>query len=695
MTETRETKGRDGRVSLGPDFKITRPRSIGGPRKESRPKSKPIDWWADRINNFQKEGSQFAGECPVHDDQDMLSLKMLPVDGPALTAINCQAGCEYDDIFDAVKDIEPGIISKPSPVITKKKKAEPKKITIKAESPDGRPSDDGPVPPEEDKSTKKSRVTITHKDDSGEEVGMGERWACYVNVPWQKCEEIGTSVSTTRIRFGWEGFDVVKERTLDGKKYEQVPSKVPVPPFWPLYPEDESPEQIILTEGESDTTVLRHLGYEAFTKSTKKELQPVIWQHLHNTGLNLAIVMYDIDGPGQEQARTLIESISRIPEIKIIQIDLSSELRVLRGEKDVRDLWLRVNDIDEMRTIIQSLVDKALDEQRLDVRSGAHIMTVEREERVWVLPEIVPIGLTLLAGLPKTGKSYFALNLMKEVTSGGQFLGIPTESRKTLYLDFEDDEGDLAERLEEQGWAENELEKLSVLTMNDFPIGFDLSLHYYQSLLFERIKEMKIEFCTIDTIALGMGLDHIDYTEVLNVLNVFRLHGHQYGIAYLGVDHMRKADPEFPNVILDTFGSVAKSATVDSIIGLYELVGGAHHLLQVRGKRAERKDWEVIMDRASMTWELARRRSAFEVKISMIKLTAKQRTMIDAVKELEPVTLEEMSEHLKEQEGNVYARLEALIKKGCVTKGVHKGRTRYFVSPSYREKPKSNQSKEE
>jgi Mrp family chromosome partitioning ATPase len=69
-------------------------------------------------------------------------------------------------------------------------------------------------------------------------------------------------------------------------------------------------------------------------------------------------------------------------------------------------------------------------------------------EQMWVVPNVLPEGLAILAGKPKTGKSWLALNLALAAASGGEFLNTELAAIKVAYLALEDSERRLRERLE-------------------------------------------------------------------------------------------------------------------------------------------------------------------------------------------------------------------------------------------------------
>jgi hypothetical protein len=68
-------------------------------------------------------------------------------------------------------------------------------------------------------------------------------------------------------------------------------------------------------------------------------------------------------------------------------------------------------------------------------------------EAIWVIPGLLPAGLTLLIGKPKMRKSWLALATGIAVASGGRALGaIPVEAGDVLYLALEDSKNRLQSR---------------------------------------------------------------------------------------------------------------------------------------------------------------------------------------------------------------------------------------------------------
>lgn len=76
--------------------------------------------------------------------------------------------------------------------------------------------------------------------------------------------------------------------------------------------------------------------------------------------------------------------------------------------------------------------------RKLVVRTAQWLLENPLEQPGWVVEDLVPCGLTLIAGDPKIGKSWFGLDLALCVASGEPFWGFATAKGTVLYLCLED-----------------------------------------------------------------------------------------------------------------------------------------------------------------------------------------------------------------------------------------------------------------
>jgi len=191
------------------------------------------------------------------------------------------------------------------------------------------------------------------------------------------------------------------------------------PWFWPEHDRELS-EEIWVTEGESDTGVLRHLGFKAFglTKGAQTVPPPEVWRELWEKGTRRVIFSLDQDQAGEVGRLRLIEQALE-SGFEVILCDFKDHLNFLSGEKDIRDLYKR----EGARTrelLLQSLKALQSFELRLSLWEflTRGVSTPEwLVERVWLSQTV-----GLLVGPSKTGKSWLALDLGLSVATGTKFL---------------------------------------------------------------------------------------------------------------------------------------------------------------------------------------------------------------------------------------------------------------------------------
>ena len=86
----------------------------------------------------------------------------------------------------------------------------------------------------------------------------------------------------------------------------------------------------------------------------------------------------------------------------------------------------------------------------------------------WAIPDILPEGLTLLAGKPKLGKSWLALSAALSIAAGGVALGTqPVAKGDVLYLALEDN----ARRLQSRA-------RQILASMTEIPSGIEFALDW-------------------------------------------------------------------------------------------------------------------------------------------------------------------------------------------------------------------------
>ena len=97
-------------------------------------------------------------------------------------------------------------------------------------------------------------------------------------------------------------------------------------------------------------------------------------------------------------------------------------------------------EIDETPGDIYSEIDETLDDSPRPVMSE-DLAKKDFPPIKWAVPGLIPEGCTFLAGKPKMGKSWMALNIACAIAEGGMALSkIAVPKGEVLYLAMEDNQ---------------------------------------------------------------------------------------------------------------------------------------------------------------------------------------------------------------------------------------------------------------
>ena len=84
---------------------------------------------------------------------------------------------------------------------------------------------------------------------------------------------------------------------------------------------------------------------------------------------------------------------------------------------------------------------------QLETITGKDLLTQPIAPLEFTIDSILPHGLFILAGSPKVGKSWLALDMCHAVSDGKDFWNYPTTQGDVLYLALEDNHSRLQEQI--------------------------------------------------------------------------------------------------------------------------------------------------------------------------------------------------------------------------------------------------------
>ena len=229
--------------------------------------------------------------------------------------------------------------------------------------------------------------------------------------------------------------------------------------------------------------------------------------------------------------------------------------------------------------------------------SAAELQGREFPPIQWIVPDILPEGLTLLAGKPKLGKSWLALDMALAVAGGGSVLGRECEHGPVLYLALEDNPRRLQRRLR--------------LVAGPTSWPRDLEFHTEWPRLDAGLAKMRewvvarpgARLLIVDTLAIirppSRTAESVHSTDYAALRGLHQL-ANKHAISVLVVHHVRKADAEDP---FDTVsGSTGLTGAADSTLILTRRDSDGGVILYGRGRDLEEFERGLEFDKDSCRW---------------------------------------------------------------------------------------------
>lgn len=284
------------------------------------------------------------------------------------------------------------------------------------------------------------------------------------------------------------------------------------------------------------------------------------------------------------------------------------------------------------------------------------LLDTDFPDPIWIVPDLIPVGLVALAGRPKVGKSWMALQLAIAVASGGRFLGKQVNKAEVLYLAFEDPSRRLRKRIDLYG-----IQRGTKITFKT----------EYRPLDGEGLDDLQAEvesgrykLIVVDTFGRSLTagkLEIKDYSDNVAVLSPLQTMAQDANVTMLLIDHHSKFHSDNPNPTLDLIGSIGKGGTFDTVIGLYKEQGKPGAKLLGVGREHDEFDLAIEFDPLTGCWQsLGDTRSVF------------QQNVLDAIKSLvkngELATTKNIADHLDAHTGHVSRAIGALLSEQKIKK---------------------------
>src|SRR4051812_23677148 len=199
---------------------------------------------------------------------------------------------------------------------------------------------------------------------------------------------------------------------------------------------------VYLCEGEKDADRLRDEGLTATTNAmgAKKWLE----EYTETLAGQHVVVLEDNDKDGREHVELVARSLSgKAASVKVLK------LPGLPGKGDAFDWFAHGGTVQELERLAAVASEWTASPGGIaGTISAVELMAMEFKPTRFVIPDILPEGLSLLVGKPKKGKSWMSLGMCEAVATGGKAFGIKNCGQgDALYLALEDHPKRLQKRL--------------------------------------------------------------------------------------------------------------------------------------------------------------------------------------------------------------------------------------------------------
>jgi putative DNA primase/helicase len=276
----------------------------------------------------------------------------------------------------------------------------------------------------------------------------------------------------------------------------------------------------------------------------------------------------------------------------------------------------------------------------------------------WAIPDLLPEGVIILAGKPKTGKSWLALNVAVAVATGGKALGkIQVEQGEVLYLAMEDSERRLQARLEKIVF-DSPPENLHFLTARDFPPLRKGGLEALDTWLTNKPEARLVIIDTLGRVKPPRGRKTDSYEHDTAIIAVLQTIAHNHNLALIVVHHTKKVETD--DFVENVSGTFALTGAADCIAVLMRKDRkAADAVLKITGRDVPDTEKALKFHSDMGSWEILGEAQEYAV-------TQERQEILSVLRERGPKTPAQLANIIEKSRGSVKMILSRMKDSGLV-----------------------------
>ena len=312
---------------------------------------------------------------------------------------------------------------------------------------------------------------------------------------------------------------------------------------------------------------------------------------------------------------------------------------------------------------VPSDIRSMLQQEKIQFINAQSLRVKVFEPIKWVVPGLIPPGLSILGGGPKIGKSFFALQTALAISIGGYALGkIPVVQGDVLYLALEDNERRLQERIDYSN-AINEGDDISRLTLAyTVPRQHDGGLRFIEWWIQQQTEPRLVIIDTFQKFRKQSSGKINVYAEDYDVLSEIKRLADKYALAIFLLHHLKKLSlkQELSDDWIYSFsGSAGISGSADALFVLKRDRNSKNGYLYRTGRDVEEKVFKLTLD--GFGWTLDGEAEEF-------MLPEWKKRIIDFLKSGGNVTPMDLAQSLDISANTAKQQLSRLAKEGLLLK---------------------------
>ncbi|WP_319414798.1 AAA family ATPase [Marispirochaeta aestuarii] len=281
----------------------------------------------------------------------------------------------------------------------------------------------------------------------------------------------------------------------------------------------------------------------------------------------------------------------------------------------------------------------------------------EFPEPTWIIPNILPAGLSILAGAPKLGKSWFALNIAVQFSCSLRILDkFQTDPQKALYLALED----TPPRLQNSLLQMDAPDTANLLLATNWTTG----IHGYEEIRSILYNNRDLKLVIVDTLKKMRDVydrpSNYAYDADYEEIGYLKEIADQYNVAILVITHTRKA--ESVDFLQSVSGTMGITGAADTVLALTRSRTSSDAVLSVTGRDIEEAQYSIGFCKDTFSWK-------FLGNVEDEQISERRQAIFDFLKESGEVeTVKRIREAVGGSDSNISHILAKMCREGIVYK---------------------------